>query len=217
MDQYANMLGRKDHVLLLDCRDVSHEYIPLHMEGYEIILINTKVHHSLASSQYNRRREECGKGLAILQERSGIRSFRDIEDPTDLLAYKSAMGQEVYNRCLYVVEEIRRTRSAARFLKENKVDLFGELMFETHEGLRNLYQVSCPELDFLVEAARTHEGVAGARLMGGGFGGCTINLIKTETVRSFLGEVLPSYTKQFRVEAESYDVRTADGTCELKT
>jgi galactokinase len=212
MDQYANMMGKEDSVLLLDCKNVTHEDIPLHIEGYEIILINTKVHHSLAGSEYNQRRKECEKGLAILKKGLDIQSFRDIEDPVELFPFKNEMGDEVYNRCLFVVEEILRTQKAAVFLKENNITGFGKLMFQTHDGLKDLYEVSCNELDFLVNAAKENKDVIGARLMGGGFGGCTINMVKHEGVESFLVKILSAYKKEFNINAESYKVKVDEGT-----
>jgi len=215
MDQYANMMGKKNTVILLDTMNVTSEYIPLEIEGYEIILINTKVHHSLAASEYNQRRKECEKGLEILKKGLHIHSFRDIKKPEDLLPFKNEMGNEIYNRCLFVVEEILRTKKAAHLLKENDLAGFGKLMFQTHEGLKNLYQVSCKELDFLVNAAKENQDVIGARLMGGGFGGCTINIVRQEGVESFLSRILSDYKKQFNIEAESYDVKVVDGTHEI--
>ena len=216
MDQYANMFGKKDTVILLDCMKITHEYIPLNIEGFEIVLINTKVHHSLAASEYNQRRKECEEGLEIMKRNSAIQSFRDVTKPDDLLDYKDEMSKEVYKRCLYVVEEIERTQKAAELLKENDVIGFGKLMFQTHDGLRYQYHVSSKELDFLVDAAKENEDVVGSRLMGGGFGGCTINLIKKEGVKSFLSKILPAYKKQFDIDAEVYDVKVVGGTHEIE-
>jgi len=216
MDQYANMFGKKDTVILLDCKNITHEYIPLNLEGYEIVLINTKVHHSLATSEYNIRRKECEEGLRIIKENSNIQSFRDITKPEDIEEYKDKMGQEIYRHCLYVVEEIERTQKAAKLLKENDIIGFGKLMYQTHEGLRFLYNVSSKELDFLVDAAKKNKDVVGSRLMGGGFGGCTINVIKKQAVDSFISEILPAYKKQFDIDAEVYHVEVVDGTHEIK-
>ncbi|HEY5391875.1 MAG TPA: galactokinase, partial [Hanamia sp.] len=170
MDQYANMMGKENTVILLDCKNVTNEYIPLNIEGYEIVLINTKVHHSLAASQYNQRRKECEKGMEILKRELQVSSFRDIKSADELLPYKEQMGDEVYRRCLFVVEEILRTKKAGHLLKEKDTIGFGKLMFQTHEGLKNLYEVSCAELNYLVDAAKKNTDVIGSRLMGGGFG-----------------------------------------------
>ncbi len=212
MDQYANMMGKENKVLLLDCMNVTHEDVPLHIEGYEIILINTKVHHSLAGSEYNQRRKECEKGIAILRRELNIESFRDITDPVELLPFKNEMGDKVYRRCLFVVEEILRTQKAAVLLKKNDIAGFGKLMYQTHAGLKELYEVSCKELDFLVNIARENKDVIGARLMGGGFGGCTINLVKQEGVESFLVKIVSAYKKEFNINPENYKVRIVDGT-----
>lgn len=212
MDQYANMMGKENKVLLLDCMNVTHEDVPLHIEGYEIILINTKVHHSLAGSEYNQRRKECEKGIAVLRRELNIESFRDITDPAELLPFKNEMGDKVYRRCLFVVEEILRTQKAAVLLKKNDIAGFGKLMYQTHAGLKELYEVSCKELDFLVNTARENKDVIGARLMGGGFGGCTINLVKQEGVESFLVKIVSAYKKEFNINPENYKVRIVDGT-----
>jgi len=216
MDQYANMMGKKNMVILLDCEKVTHEYVPLRLEGFQIVLINTKVHHSLASSAYNQRRNECKKGLKILQLESDIQSFRDIKNPADLFGFENIMGEAVYKRCSFVVEEIFRTKKAAKLLKEGDITGFGKLMFETHEGLKNKYEVSCKELDFLVGVAKETKDVVGARLMGGGFGGCTINIIKEESVSAFIKEAIKAYQNKFNIDAESYVVKIAGGTTEIK-
>jgi len=215
MDQYANMMSKKEQVILLDCMKITHEYLPLHLAGYEIVLINSKVHHSLASSEYNRRRKECEEGMTIMKEEMNIHSFRDIPKGEDLLAFKDKMGDEVYRRCLYVVEEIQRTKAAAGLLKENNIVAFGKLMFETHSGLSKLYEVSCRELDYLVERASKNSDVLGARLMGGGFGGFTINIIKEAGIKKFLSETLSAYKKEFNIDPDVYEVNVVDGTHEV--
>ena len=215
MDQYANMFGKKDHVILLDCRSIEHQYFPLKLEGYEIVLINTKVHHSLASSEYNVRRKQCEEGLEILKKEKGINSFRDIKIPEELLPFKDKMADKVYDRCKYVVEEIIRTQQAAKLLQQNNLIEFGKLMFETHDGLSKLYEVSCKELDFLVEKARENKDVIGARMMGGGFGGCTINIIKKESVKDFLSETTIDYQKKFQIDPEIIEVGIENGTREI--
>ena len=216
MDQYANMFGKKDHVILLDTRSVEHQYFPLKLEGYEIVLINTKVHHSLASSEYNVRRKQCEEGLAILKKEKGINSFRDIESSDELLPFKDKMDAKVYDRCKFVVEEILRTQEAAKLLQQNNLIEFGRKMFEAHEGLSKLYEVSCKELDFLVEKAKENKDVIGSRMMGGGFGGCTINIIKKESVEKFLSDATAAYKIQFNIDAEIIQVKIEDGTHALQ-
>ncbi len=216
MDQYANMFGKKDHVILLDCRKIEHQYFPLKLDGYEIVLINTKVHHSLASSEYNKRRKECEEGLEILKKEKGIESFRDIKTSDELVPFKQKMGEKVYDRCKFVVEEIIRTQAAAILLQQNNLIEFGKKMYDAHEGLSKLYEVSCKELDFLVEQASANKDVIGARMMGGGFGGCTINIIKKECVVEFLSNATVAYQKRFQIDPEVIKVEVGEGTNEIR-
>ena len=215
MDQFANMMGSKGQVLLLDCKSLEHEYLPLKLNGYKIVLLNSKVHHTLASSEYNIRRHQCEEGLMILKTQMILYSFRDISKPEELEGFETIMGTEVYNRCLYVVEEIQRTKSAAEFLKQNDVTAFGKLMYATHEGLSKLYAVSCDELDFLVQQAKADTAVVGARMMGGGFGGCTINIVKEAAAENFITKTSSAYHAQFNISPEAYIVETSDGTGKL--
>ena len=202
MDQFANMMGKKDKVILLDCQNLSYEYFPLKLDKHEIILINSKVHHSLASGEYNIRRQQCEEGLSILKQHAGIQSFRDIEYSADLFQYKDLMQAEVFDRCLFVVEEIERTKKAAILLQQNDLLGFGELMFQTHEGLRKLYNISCKELDFLVDEAGQHEAVIGSRMMGGGFGGCTINIVEKQNSDFFISKITSAYAKSYNITPE---------------
>lgn len=217
MDQFANMMGKKEQVLLLDCKSLEHEYLPLQLGEHKLVLMNTKVDHTLASGEYNIRRKQCEEGLRIMGELMGIRSFRDIRNSEDLLASKSLMGDLVYDRCRYVVEEIQRTRTAAEYLKQNDLTAFGKLMYATHEGLSALYGVSCDELDFLVQQAKGNAAVIGSRMMGGGFGGCTINIIRSSAVDDFIIAATVTYNDRFGFKPEAYIVETSDGTGEMKS
>lgn len=207
MDQFANMLGKKDHVILLDCKNITYRYFPLRLDEYEIVLVNSKVHHSLAGSAYNERRRQCEEGLKILE----AASFRDVTT-NDVLRSKDKMSEAIFNRCVFVTEEIRRTLEASALLEQNKLAAFGELMYQTHDGLSKLYEVSCAELDFLVDAAKKQDAVIGSRLMGGGFGGCTINLVQKKSVENFREAIVHSYQVAFNTEPEIYVVQTSDGT-----
>lgn len=211
MDQYANMFGKEDHVLMLDCRSVEHEYLPLELSGYEIVLVNSKVHHSLAGSEYNQRRQQCEAGLAMMRQKEGINSFRDLSLAI-LQRYEAEMPEQMFNCCSYVVQEIDRTQSAAIYLQQNALPSFGALMYETHWGLSKLYKVSCKELDYLVDVAQQHPAVIGARLMGGGFGGCTINIVRASEAQQFASAVSQSYQHAFGIAPEIYFVKTGDGT-----
>lgn len=211
MDQFANMMGKANQVVLLDCQSLSHEYFPLQLKGYKLVLLNSKVHHSLAAGEYNVRRNQCEEGLKILETQYPSHSFRDITRWQELIPFESKMSKEVFSRCLYVVQEIQRTKQAVALLQQNDIEGFGQLMFQTHHGLSKLYNVSCAELDFLVEQAANSDAVIGARLMGGGFGGCTINIVKENQAEQFINNTSQQYHKQFGILPEAYLVQTADG------
>lgn len=215
MDMYANLNGKKDNVILLDCKNITHKYFPLQLKGYKIVLINSKVHHSLASGEYNIRRKNCETGLVILKKELNVQSFRDINLVADVEMHKDKMTDDVYQCCKYVVEEIARTIKAGELLQQNSLIEFGQLMFETHDGLSKLYHVSCNELDFLVEKARANKDVIGARLMGGGFGGCTINIIKDSAIDDFITQVTVAYQQQFNIAPEAYIMEISDGTARI--
>jgi galactokinase len=215
MDQYANMMGHKDEVIMLDCKTIQHQYFPLRLQGCKIVLINSKVHHTLASGEYNIRRHRCEEGMAVLKSDLGIQSFRDINDVDALMPFKDKMEEKVFNCCLYVVEEIARAKKAASLLQQDDLASFGKLMYATHEGLSKLYEVSCDELDFLVELAKQDDGVIGARLMGGGFGGCTINIVKDDAITRFIETTSKAYYQKFNIEPEAYIVSTGDGTKQI--
>jgi galactokinase len=207
MDQFANMMGQKDHVVLLDCRSMAYAYYPLQLEGYSIVLLNSGVHHSLASSQYNLRRQQCEAGLAAM----GLSSFRDVKDLAHLATYQQQMDPLIYQRCAYVVGEIARTQQAAAYLRQGDLTAFGQLMFTTHAGLSQLYEVSCTELDFLVAQAQQDSSVLGARMMGGGFGGCTINLVKAGGLPHFVSNTCDAYAATFGKIPALYAVKLSDG------
>lgn len=207
MDQFANMMGKKNQVILLDCKNITHRYFPLELGEYEIVLVNSKVHHSLAASAYNERRRQCEEGLQVLNKTS----FRDVTT-SEVLLCRDKMDEAVFKRCVFVTEEIQRTLNASELLEQNKLSEFGELMYQTHEGLSKLYEVSCAELDFLVDHAKKQADVIGARLMGGGFGGCTINLVHKDSVDDFSKTISTAYQAMFNTEPEIYLVQTSDGT-----
>jgi len=215
MDQFANMMGKSDHVVLLDCKTLEYSYFPLVKEGYKIVLINSKVHHSLAAGEYNIRRQRCEQGLAILAPLLSIQSFREITSSEELVIGKSSMTIVQYNCCKYVVEEIGRTKKAAKLLQSNDMKGFGKLMYATHEGLSKLYEVSCSELDFLVDQAKLFPAVIGSRLMGGGFGGCTINIVEEAGVENFIQQTVWAYQQKFTIQSEAYIVATSDGTARV--
>jgi galactokinase len=211
MDQFANMLGRENHIVRIDCMSQETDYLPLELNDYELVLVYSNVQHALTGGEYNQRREQCNEGLAHLKAKTGKASFRNITHE-ELDAAKSELDPIVYNRCKYVVDEIERTHLAADALQAGDIPEIGKLMFQTHWGLSSLYDVSLPELDWLVNFAEDFEGILGSRLMGGGFGGCTLNLLAKDKVAAFSEAVLKSYKENFGIEAKLYPVKASDGT-----
>ncbi|GAB3539411.1 galactokinase [Pontibacter brevis] len=212
MDQFASMFGKENHAIKLDCRSLEYEYYNLAMQDYRIVLCDTQVKHSLASSEYNTRRKECEAGVAILQQYyPEVQSLRDAK--LDMLAqHQQEFDPVVYRRCTYVVSENNRVEAACADLEKGDMKSFGDRMYASHAGLQHDYEVSCPELDFLVEQARGSEAVLGARMMGGGFGGCTINLVKVEALEDFVQQMEKEYQEQFNVQLKTYIAEIVDGS-----
>lgn len=212
MDQFASVFGKKDHAILLDCKSMKHQYIPLKLKGYTLVLLNTNVKHALTNSAYNRRRQQCEQGVAWVQAAvDGIYSLRDVTVKM-LDKYVKIKDVDVYQKCKFVIEENERVLNAAVQLKSGDVDGLGKAMFETHDGLSRAYRVSCEELDFLVESAKNLSYVLGARMMGGGFGGCTLNIVAEGRVDEFIEKLELAYKKEFLIELAAHVVETDDGT-----
>lgn len=212
MDQFASVFGKKDHAVLLDCRSMEYEYIPLKLDGYKLVLFNTNVKHSLADSAYNKRRSQCEQGVAwIKSHHAEVNSLRDA-DLMMLKTYVEPKDSDVYQKCKYVVEEIARIQHAAETLKQGDLVALGKLMLQTHEGLSKEYEVSCKELDFLVDYVKNLDYVLGARMMGGGFGGCTINIVKDEEIDTLISEISTLYSNEFGLSLDAYIVETANGS-----
>ena len=209
MDMFASLHGEKNKAILLDCDSLAFTYYPLALKDYSIILFDTQIKHALASSEYNTRRLECEQGLKIIQEKyPTVKTFRDIS----LEQVDACLVSKVYQRCKYVVEEITRVQLAVQDLAKGDMQAFGKKMFETHEGLSKLYEVSCPELDFLVEAVSNNENILGARMMGGGFGGCTINIIKKTAMEEIINELSAKYNQAMHKELAVYITSIEEGT-----
>lgn len=216
MDQFASMYGKKDSVFRLDCRSLSHTYFPLDLQGKSILLIDTQVKHELASSAYNTRRKECETGvIEISKYRPEVKSLRDVNYQL-LQEFKGKLDPVVFKRCNYVVMENERVLDACEDLQNMKIRDFGEKMFATHKGLQYEYEVSCPELDFLVELAAKTPSIMGARMMGGGFGGCTINLVDLNEIRDLEKRFSEAYFNRFGNHPLFYDVMIEEGVNEIK-
>ena len=215
MDMFASLHGQKNKAILLDCDSLAFTYYPIELKDYSIILFDTQIKHALASSEYNTRRLECEQGLKKIQEKfPEVKTFRDIslEQVEACLASYDVSGLKIYQRCKYVVEEIARVQLAVQDLSKGDIQAFGKKMFETHEGLSKLYEVSCPELDFLVEAVSNNENILGARMMGGGFGGCTINIIKKTAMEEIINELSAKYNQAMHKELAVYITSIEEGT-----
>ncbi|MFZ2901087.1 MAG: galactokinase [Saprospiraceae bacterium] len=212
MDQFASMFGKSGHALKLDCRSLGYELVPLDMEEVEIVLLNTNIKHSLASSEYNTRRQQCRQGVEWIQaEHPHVKSLRDAT-PEMLERIVVPKDATVYKRCRYVLDENRRLLEGCEELKKGNLAGLGERMFQSHKGLSKDYEVSCPELDFLVDFAKNHPGVLGARMMGGGFGGCTINLVEKNFIPHLLDSASKAYLQAMGRELTPIVARIGEGT-----
>lgn len=215
MDQFASMLGRKDHVIRLDCQSLAYSYFPFKTDGIRIVLLDTHVKHSLASSEYNTRRLQCETGVELVRRHHpGVKSLRDV-DADMLSAFVKPVDELIYRRCSYVIEENARLLAATEDLERGDIAAFGGRLYGSHEGLSKKYEVSCPELDFLVDQVRDRDGVIGARMMGGGFGGCTINLVREEAIDGLITWLTPIYRKAMGKELKAYMGQIENGTSVL--
>jgi galactokinase len=211
MDQYASMFGIKNHALLLDCRSIEAKPFEINFENYELMLINTNVKHSLSDSAYNDRRSVCESISKMLN----IKALRDANE-TDLEKVKDKVTDEDYQKALFVIQENNRAEQASAAMQNGDLKTLGKLIYGSHHGLQHQYKVSCDELDFLVESAKKNNNILGARMMGGGFGGCTINLIAKNAVEDFKTSVAPAYKKAFDKDCSIYTVELSDGTHLIK-
>ena len=212
MDQFASMMGKKDHVIKLDCHSLEYEYVPFKLEGIKILLLDTNVKHSLASSEYNTRRKECAQAVEWIKEHEpNVNSLRDATEEM-LDKYVLPKDQLIDKRSRFVVQEINRLQRACEDLKRGDIQSMGKKMFATHDGLSEMYAVSCDELDYLINFVRNNDAVIGARMMGGGFGGCTINLVKEEAIPGLIKDVSAQYEKHSGKKLSAYVVSISDGT-----
>lgn len=215
MDQFASAMGKKDNAIFLDTADLSYEYAPLVLNGAKIVVTNSNVKHSLVNSAYNERRSECEKALEELQTVVNIKGLGDLTEE-QFEAHKGAIKNEVrVKRAKHAVYENQRTIRAVEALKNNDLKLFGELMNASHVSLRDDYAVSCEEIDVLVEEAWKVDGVIGSRITGGGFGGCTVSIVRDEAVDTFKDKVGAAYKERVDKTADFYVVEIGDGPCRL--
>ena len=215
MDQFAVAMGKKDHAIFLDTSDLSYEYAPCVLDGAKIVITNSKVKHSLVDSAYNDRRSECAAALKALQSELDIQALGDLT-PEEFESHKSLIKDEIQlQRAKHAVYENQRTIDAVTALKAGDIESFGKLMNQSHISLRDDYDVSCEEIDILVDLAWKIPGVLGSRITGGGFGGCTVSIVKNESVDTFIETIGKTYLEKVGHEAEFYTVDIGDGASRL--
>lgn len=215
MDMFASIHGEKDHALLLDCRSLEYQQVPLHMGEHKIVLFDTQIKHDLATSEYNNRRASCEAAVELLNRLgTAVSSLREVK-PTDLYQHEKQMDALLFKRAKHVVEENQRVMDFVAAMAEKNWKRAGALMYASHNGLQHDYEVSCEALDFLVNETIDLNGVTGSRMMGGGFGGCTINLVKQEFLDDVVEQVKEEYQRQFGVAPLCYIANTSDGASEL--
>ena len=214
MDQFASVFGKKGSLIRLDCRSLEYQYFPFDPQGYKLVLVDSVVKHELASSAYNKRRESCERAVAAIRKRHPEVEFLRDANMDWLKEVKAEISEEDYMRAEYVIEEIQRVLDVCEALERGDYETVGQKMYETHHGMSKLYEVSCEELDFLNDIAKEC-GVTGSRVMGGGFGGCTINLVKEELYDAFVAKAKEAYVAKYNRAPKFYDVVISDGSRKL--
>lgn len=212
MDQYINIFGEDGKALQIDCLSLEKKYYPFNYKDVSIVLFDSSISHSLSSSEYNQRKKECYDGVKIINKNiPGIKSLRDVS--IDILnEFKNKMDPKIFKRCKYVVEENARVLKACEALSKNNLNDFGALLYQTHSGLADNYEVSCSQLNFLVNEIKDNDKVYGARMMGGGFGGCTINIIENDEIEYLSKIIFERYKKKFNLNLKVYVTRISCGT-----
>ncbi|GAK61183.1 galactokinase [Candidatus Vecturithrix granuli] len=211
MDQFISRLGKQDHALFLDCRDLRYQQIPFQLEGYTVVICNSNVKRKLVDSAYNERRAQCEEGVRLLKIHfPNIMALRDVSS-TQLEEHAALLPPLVYQRCRHVITENERVMEAVHVLQAGNLERFGALLNQSHDSLRDDYEVSCRELDILVEIARGIEGTLGSRMTGAGFGGCTVSLLNTAALDHFQTALLVEYAKRTGIQADIYTSTAQDG------
>ncbi len=212
MDQFASMMGKANQVIKLDCRSLEYAYLPFNLDGIKILLLNTNVKHSLASSEYNTRRNECTQAVQWIKEY--IPDVHSLRNVTEAMLDKYVLPKDklIDKRARFVVQEIGRLEKGCEDLQQGNIAALGQKMFATHDGLSKMYDVSCKELDWLVAAVRNNENVLGSRMMGGGFGGCTISLVKENYIDELIKKIEPAYKEAMGLPLSFYVATIENGT-----
>lgn len=216
MDQFASVFGKKNKVIKLDCNTLEYEYHKADFKKYSLLLLDSNVKHTHLTSGYNDRRNEVEQGLAIIKQHfPEVKTFRNCTSPM-VLELKEQLGETIFKRCHFVVKEIQRVQDAVNAIENSAFRTLGQLMTKTHHGLSQEYEVSCEEIDFLVDAVQNEKSVLGARMMGGGFGGCSINLVEKGSENELIKKISEQYRSKFGIELKSYKVKISKGTTEYK-
>jgi len=210
MDQFASIFGKKDCLIRLNCKTMEYKYFPFKPDGYRLVLLDSCVKHELASSAYNKRRESCERACAVIKKNHPEVEFLSDSNRLWLDEVRGEISEEDFIRAEYVIGEVQRVLDVCDALERGDYETVGEMMYQTHFGLSKLYEVSCEELDFLAKMARRHD-VTGSRVMGGGFGGCTINLVKEELYDNFVSDTVKAFAEKFGHEPKVYPVVISDG------
>jgi galactokinase len=212
MDQFASVFGKKNKAIKLDCNTLEYEYHNADFKNYSLLLLDSNVKHTHLTSGYNVRRQEVEQGLAILKNQfPEVKTFRNCTGEM-VESLKEELGKTIYKRCHFVVKEIRRVLDAVDALEQSDFKKLGKLMTETHHGLSKEYEVSCDEIDFLVDAVANEKSVLGARMMGGGFGGCSINLVEKGTENDLIERITEQYRDAFGIDLKAYKIKISKGT-----
>ena len=211
MDQYAVINGLDNHFLLLNCQKITHKLVPAQLLNHKIVLLNTNVSHNLSTSEYNVRTQECQSALGSIQDKYPKYKFLCDLPVERIREFKTNLSFNEYKRAVFASEENQRTIKAVDFLNDGDIVQLGNLLYSSHKGLRDLYEVSCKELDFLVEFTRNISSVRGARMMGGGFGGCTLNVVKEDYVDQFINDISQAYLEKFNIKLTPHIVKTNNG------
>lgn len=212
MDQFASVMSKKDHFIKLDCESLEANFIPAKIQHCKLLLLNTNVSHNLADSEYNSRRQECENAVAVIQQKyTAVKSLRQVTFKM-LEEFKKEIGAAGFKRCLYVLEENERVHKTEKALRDGDLQTIGKLMYASHRGLQHQYEVSCPELDFLVDFSEEKPFIYGSRMMGGGFGGCTINLIEADKIDAYFEEVKKFFQEKFEITLTAITVVPDEGT-----
>tara|TARA_B100001115_G_scaffold11205_1_gene8107 strand:+ start:115 stop:1242 length:1128 start_codon:yes stop_codon:yes gene_type:complete len=212
MDQFTILNGQKNKLIHLECHSRNFKYVNAEFKDYQIILLNTNVEHNLANTAYNDRVEECNYALKLINEKYSNKFSSLCEVDLNIIeSLKNVMDVKIFNRASFVINENLRTNNAAKKLNEFKLMEIGNLMYQSHAGLKDLYEVSCNELDYLVDLTKAHDQIIGSRMMGGGFGGCTINLIHKKFTDEFIDEASRSYFEKFSINLTPIEINISDG------